>query len=279
MGIEMEYGANRNENQSEEIQSSKKLYGCSFYEKEDSVTLEDGFLTAKQQPCKADSISPSAQTGHYNAENYENYENYEYYKDFEKLAQVLPPKVLGEMKKLKLDDIIEVVLDIGRCGELRHLDKSIEYLGEDIITQEDIDYVISRIDDFTSDNRSGIPGTLHRISAIRNRKGKVIGLTCRVGRVVTGTINCIKDLVLQGKSILFLGRPGVGKTTKLREIARLLADDLGKRVIVVDTSNEIAGDGDIPHKAIGSSRRMQVLSPERQKDVMIETAIKQSGYK
>jgi len=234
--IKKEYGINRNENLSEE-----KYNGCNFCREENSVDLEE-----------------------------HDFLNSDFYNDLEKLAAVLPPKVIGEMKKLKLDDIVEVVLDIGRRGELRHLDKTIEYLGQELITEEDIECVISKIDDFTSDNRSGIPGTLHRISAIRNRKNKIIGLTCRVGRVVTGTINCIKDLVLQEKSILFLGRPGVGKTTKLREIARLLADDLSKRVIVVDTSNEIAGDGDVPHKAIGKSRRMQVLSPERQKDVMIE---------
>jgi hypothetical protein len=67
-----------------------------------------------------------------------------------------------------------------------------------------------------------------------------------------------------------LGKPGVGKTTLLREAARVLADDLGKRVIVVDTSNEIAGDGDIPHPGIGRARRMQVPSPDRQHAVMIE---------
>jgi len=234
--IKKEYGINHNENLSEE-----NYNGCNFCREENSVDLEENKLS-----------------------------NSDFYNDLEKLAAVLPPKVIGEMRKLHLDDIVEVVLDIGRRGELRHLDKTIEYLGQELITQQDIEYVISKIDDFTSDNRSGIPGTLHRISAIRNRKDKVIGLTCRVGRVLHGTINCIKDLVLQEKSILFLGRPGVGKTTKLREIARLLADDLSKRVIVVDTSNEIAGDGDVPHKAIGKSRRMQVLSPERQKDVMIE---------
>ena len=234
--IKKEYGINHNENLSEE-----KFYGCSFCREENSVDLEEN-----------------------------TFSNSDFYSDLEKLSAVLPPKIIGEMKKSKLDDIVEVVLDIGRRGELRHLDKTIEYLGQEFVTQQDIEYVISKIDDFTSDNRSGIPGTLHRISAMRNRKGKVIGLTCRVGRVVTGTINCIKDLVLQEKSILFLGRPGVGKTTKLREIARLLADDINKRVIVVDTSNEIAGDGDVPHKAIGKARRMQVLSPEKQKDVMIE---------
>ena len=139
-----------------------------------------------------------------------------------------------------------------------------------MVEEEAIRYITHQIEDFTSDNRSGIPGTLHRISAIRNRKSKIIGLTCIICRVVTVTIFCIKDLVLKGKSILFLGGPGVGKTTKLREIARLIADDLKKRVVVIDTSNEIAGDGDVPHPGIGLARRMQVPSPEKQKDVMIE---------
>jgi len=230
----------------------KENIECSFYDKEDYVRLTDS-NEAMPEHRSENSLSST-----------------DFLCDLEKLITVLPPRIQKEIRKKQLSDIVEVVLDIGKPGELRHLDNKIDYLGEKSVVQEDIEYLISQIDDFTSDNRSGIPGTLHRISAIRNRKGKVIGLTCRVGRVVTGTINCIKDLVLQQKSILFLGRPGVGKTTKLREIARLLADDLYKRVIVVDTSNEIAGDGDIPHKAIGKSRRMQVLSPEKQKDVMIE---------
>lgn len=194
----------------------------------------------------------------------------EFYEDLEKLYKVLPPKVLGHLKEKDLEDLIEIVLDLGRVPEIRRSDGKIEYLGTSLVTEEDISYLTERIEDFASDNRSGIPATLHRISAIKNRKGKTIGLTCRIGRVVTGTILCIKDIVLQGKSILFLGRPGVGKTTKLREIARTLSDELGKRVVVVDTSNEIAGDGNVPHKAIGHSRRMQVPTPERQKDVMIE---------
>jgi len=139
-----------------------------------------------------------------------------------------------------------------------------------LVTEEDINHTTSLIPPFTHDNRSGLPGTLHRISAIRNRQGKVVGLTCRIGRVVTGTIECIKDFVMQNKSILFLGRPGVGKTTKLREISRLVSDELGKRVVIIDTSNEIAGDGDTPHPAIGKARRMQVPQPEMQKDIMIE---------
>lgn len=190
--------------------------------------------------------------------------------DIDRLLEVLPPKVTDKLKGDSLSDVIEIVLDIGRLPEIRHANGKIDSLNCEPIEYADLDYVTERIPEFTSDNRSGIAGTLHRISAIRNRQGRVIGLTCRIGRVVTGTIDCIKDFVMQGKSILFLGRPGVGKTTKLREISRLVADELGKRVVIVDTSNEIAGDGDTPHPAIGKARRMQVRQPEFQKDIMIE---------
>ena len=194
----------------------------------------------------------------------------QFHNDLRRLIEILPPKIVEALKPYNLDDAIELVLDLGRVGEIRYSDGKTVFLGENYIEESDIEYITSKIQPFTSDNRSGIPGTLHRISAIRNRQGKVVGLTCRIGRVVTGTIACIKDIVLQNKSILFLGRPGVGKTTKLREISRLVADDLGKRVVVVDTSNEIAGDGDTPHPAIGRARRMQVTQPIYQKDIMIE---------
>ena len=190
--------------------------------------------------------------------------------DLERLLSIMPPKVVKYLSQDKLDDVIEIVLDIGRPAEIRHSGGKIDKLGLELIDDNDINYLTSHLQEFTHDNRSGIPGTLHRISAIRNRQGKVVGLTCRIGRVVTGTITCIKDICTQGKSILFLGRPGVGKTTKLREISRLVADELGKRVVIVDTSNEIAGDGDTPHPAIGAARRMQVPQPEYQKDIMIE---------
>ena len=197
-------------------------------------------------------------------------ENIQLQNDLEKLMVIMPPHVTSNLSVDGLGDVIEIVLDIGRPPEIRHSGGKIDKLGAEVVTEEDINFVTSHLQEFTHDNRSGIPGTLHRISAIRNRQGKVVGLTCRIGRVVTGTIACIKDICTQGKSILFLGRPGVGKTTKLREISRLVADELGKRVVIVDTSNEIAGDGDTPHPAIGAARRMQVPQPEYQKDIMIE---------
>ncbi len=193
-----------------------------------------------------------------------------FHNDFNKLIEILPSDIVKFLSNTHVDDIIEIVLDLGRNPEIRHADGKNEYIDNRLVTETDIESTISKIQPFTHDNRSGIPGTLHRISAIRNRQGKVVGLTCRIGRVVTGTIECIKDFVIQNKSILFLGRPGVGKTTKLREISRLVSDELGKRVIIIDTSNEIAGDGDTPHPAIGKARRMQVPQPEMQKDIMIE---------
>jgi stage III sporulation protein SpoIIIAA len=166
-------------------------------------------------------------------------------------------------------ELLEVILDLGRLAEARFPHREL-VLNSKEVNQSDIDYVVSRIGEFTGDNRAGIDHTLHRISAIRNRHGHIIGLTCRVGRAVFGTVRMIQDLIESGKSVLLLGRPGIGKTTMLREVARVLADDSKKRVIVIDTSNEIAGDGDIPHPAIGHARRMQVATPAEQHAVMIE---------
>ena len=167
------------------------------------------------------------------------------------------------------EDLLEIVLDLGRLPEARYR-VTANLLGDAEVTLVDIDAVTSAISAFGEDNRAGIPRTLHRISAIRNRSGRVIGLTCRIGRAVIGTISIIRDLVESGQSVLLLGRPGVGKTTMLRETARVLADDVRKRVVIVDTSNEIAGDGDIPHPGIGRARRMQVQRPSEQHAVMIE---------
>ncbi|MFQ5826106.1 MAG: R3H domain-containing nucleic acid-binding protein [Dehalococcoidia bacterium] len=190
--------------------------------------------------------------------------------DLDALLDVLPPRVSEPLRQhLDLEELWEVILDLGRPPEARYPHRETA-LDPQEITAEDIDHVVTRISSFGDDNRAGIERTLHRISAIRNRKGRIVGLTCRVGRAVFGTIGIIRDLVESGKSTLLLGRPGVGKTTMLREVARVLSDDLNKRVIIVDTSNEIAGDGDIPHPAIGHARRMQVPTPTMQHAVMIE---------
>ena len=190
--------------------------------------------------------------------------------DLDTIIDRLPPRVAGPLAQREdTAKLLEVVLDLGREPEARFLDESY-ILSPDEVTGDDLQFVIGRIGAFGGDNRAGIERTLHRISAIRNRNSEIIGLTIRVGRAVYGTIRIIEDLVLTGNSILLLGRPGVGKTTMLRETARVLADDAQKRVVVVDTSNEIAGDGDIPHSGIGRARRMQVPSPARQHDVMIE---------
>ncbi|GBC99773.1 hypothetical protein HRbin17_02304 [bacterium HR17] len=190
--------------------------------------------------------------------------------DLDKLLAVLPPRIRKVLEQQdELSELLEVVLDLGRQPEARFPHRFV-YLNDEPVTRDDLDFVVERVGEFNRDNRAGIEGTLHRISCIRNRSGRIVGLTCRVGRAVFGTVNIIRDIVESGKSILLLGKPGVGKTTKLREIARILADEFGKRVIVVDTSNEIAGDGDVPHPGIGLARRMQVPSPEKQADVMIE---------
>lgn len=188
--------------------------------------------------------------------------------DLDALLQVLPPPIEQALRAANHgDDLLEIVMDLGRAPEARFVDHELALSGEEV-TQENLDYVISRISEFTGDNRAGIERTLHRISAIRNRQGKVIGLTCRVGRAVYGVIDIVEDIIKSGHSILLLGRPGVGKTTLLREAARVLSDK--RRVVVVDTSNEIGGDGDIPHPAIGRARRMQVADPALQHEVMIE---------
>ncbi|XGV96445.1 MAG: R3H domain-containing nucleic acid-binding protein [Leptolyngbya sp. BL-A-14] len=190
--------------------------------------------------------------------------------DLTKLLEILPDTIRQRLEQHPRKDVlVEVVLDIGRRPEARFPGQA-EYLSEALVSQADLNECITKVGDFGGDNRAGIERTLHRISAIRNRRGEVIGLTCRVGRAIFGTIGMIRDLVESGRSILMLGRPGVGKTTALREIARVLADELEKRVVIIDTSNEIAGDGDVPHPAIGRARRMQVARPELQHQVMIE---------
>ena len=191
--------------------------------------------------------------------------------DLDALIEALPPEIGERLRALDdLESVIEVVMDLGRSPEARFGSGGEVTLLDREIRADDIQYVVDHVGSFGEDNRAGIERTLHRISAIRNRNGKIVGLTCRVGRAVIGTIEIIDDLVESGQSILIMGRPGIGKTTMLREAARVLADDLDKRVVIVDTSNEIAGDGDIPHPGIGRARRMQVRTPDLQHAVMIE---------
>ncbi|RMF43550.1 MAG: AAA family ATPase, partial [Anaerolineae bacterium] len=179
--------------------------------------------------------------------------------DLDALLGVLPPAIARAVREADdSDNLLEIILDLGRIPTARFTHGEKELLDVEV-TRADIDFVVQRIGDFDDDNRAGLERTLHRIAAIRNRKGDVVGLTCRVGRAVYGTLDIIQDLIESGKSVLLLGRPGVGKTTLLREAARILAEN--KRVVIVDTSNEIGGDGDVPHPAVGKARRMQVSTP------------------
>ena len=190
--------------------------------------------------------------------------------DLEKLIENLPIFLQRHLNvHIHQDQLIEIVLDLGRRPEAR-FSYGPEYLAQKIISWQDIDYVTKRISKFSNENRAGIERTLHRISCIRNRQFLINGLTCRVGRAVFGTISVIRDLLESEKSLLILGKPGVGKTTIIREIGRVLADELEKRVVIIDTSNEIAGDSDIPHSGIGRARRMQVPKTELQHQIMIE---------
>ncbi|MFM8427446.1 MAG: AAA family ATPase, partial [Chloroflexota bacterium] len=188
--------------------------------------------------------------------------------DLEALLDVLPPNIRHAVEKANNSEkLLEIVIDLGRIPTARFVDGEVALLNTEI-TRAEIDHITERIGTFDADNRAGMERTLHRISAIKNRRGVIVGLTCRVGRAVYGTVDIIQDLIESGKSVLILGRPGVGKTTLLREAARILAEN--KRVVIVDTSNEIGGDGDVPHPAVGKARRMQVREPMLQHEVMIE---------
>jgi stage III sporulation protein SpoIIIAA len=188
--------------------------------------------------------------------------------DLDVLLDVLPTYLRHAVEKVNNSDkLIEIVIDLGRLPSARYVENELT-LSDKEITRADIDHITERIGTFDTDNRAGMERTLHRISAIRNRRTAIVGLTCRVGRAVYGTVDIIQDIIESGKSVLILGRPGVGKTTLLREAARILAEN--KRVVIVDTSNEIGGDGDVPHPAVGKARRMQVREPMLQHEVMIE---------
>lgn len=188
--------------------------------------------------------------------------------DFDVLRRILPERIRAAIdERGDSTRLLEIVLDLGRKPTARYIDDEIE-LSDHEVTGADLLELVDELGEFDDDNRAGIERSLHRISAIRNRRGKIVGLTARIGRAVYGTIDIIADLIDTGHSVLIVGPPGVGKTTLLREAARVRARD--KRVVIVDTSNEIGGDGDIPHEAVGKARRMQVSQPDRQHEVMIE---------
>lgn len=190
--------------------------------------------------------------------------------DLEAFINIFPKAIADSLyEREDIGDLVEVVLDLGRNPEARFPGEQV-LLSDIEVTRDQIAHVVEKVGHFGDDNRAGIERTLHRISVLRNRAGEPVGLTCRVGRAVYGSVRLIDDLIRSGKSVLILGRPGVGKTTILRETARVLADEADKRVVVVDTSNEIAGDGDVPHPAIGRARRMQVANTSLQHNVMIE---------
>ncbi|KAI3974300.1 hypothetical protein MKX01_030969 [Papaver californicum] len=190
--------------------------------------------------------------------------------ELERLLALLPEKLQQKaIEHPELNQMIEVVMDLGR-KPLARFPSGDFILSDYPITFQDLEVAISQVGDFAVDNRAGISRTLHRISAIRNRKSEIVGLTCRVGRAISGSADLLWDLVKDEASILLIGPPGVGKTTIIREVARMLADDCSKRVMIVDTSNEIGGDGDIPHAGIGKARRMQVPDTDMQHKVLIE---------
>ncbi|HEY6012653.1 MAG TPA: hypothetical protein VIU37_01550, partial [Candidatus Limnocylindrales bacterium] len=130
--------------------------------------------------------------------------------DLDALLAALPPEIVAAVRRLPdQEGVIEVVMDLGRRPEARFPDGEVTLLDREI-TDADLSWVVDHIGTFGDDNRAGIERTLHRISAIRNRSGKIVGLTCRIGRAVYGTIEIIADFVESGKSILIMGRPGIG---------------------------------------------------------------------
>jgi stage III sporulation protein AA len=184
-----------------------------------------------------------------------------------KLMRVLPLWV-AEVVEGEADSIEEVALDLGRPLQTKSFFGHSEH-GQ-VVSRDDLHYVIHRIEGFRSDNRTGIDGTLHRLAAVRDRYDEIIGITIRVGRFVSGIAEPLRGVLGSREGLMLIGPPGVGKTTLLRDVSRILAEFHGPKCIVVDSSNEIGGDGKVPHFGIGRARRLQVSDPTRQAHVLLQ---------
>lgn len=189
----------------------------------------------------------------------------------ENLLALLPPEFQLD-NHVNRADLMEVVLDIGRRpfawvnGERHFLGTHNDGL---VVSRQHLDDIVRPLH-FGADNRAGINGSLHRISAVRNRDDDIVGLTLRVGRYIAGNSIMIADILagMPHASILICGEPGSGKTSIIRDAARFLAER--NSLLIIDTSCEIGGSGDVPHHCIGLSRRMQVKSVKDQAQVMVE---------
>lgn len=174
------------------------------------------------------------------------------------LLAMVPRWVVGSMDARSVQDVEELELDLGRPPRLhlRGHEGAITLAGE--IRREDLQYILGRVTRFREDNRTGVDRTLHRIACIRDRYDEIVGFTFRVGRAIPEAAQPLCDFLEARRNVLVVGRPGAGKTTVLRSAACILSDHLRRRVVIADTSNEVGGDGQIPHPAIGSARRLQI---------------------
>ncbi len=188
------------------------------------------------------------------------------------LFDIFPAKIVKLLQNIDNEKLIEVICDIDRPLIARYLDGSEIELAY-TITAKDLQAISTNrlLTAFTANNRCGIDKTLHRIACIRGKDGQsILGLTIRIGRILTPQIDLIADIIDTGESVLFLGKPAAGKTTKLRECADYLSTEGGKRVIIIDSCNEIGGEGNVPHFAVGRARRMPIPQGKKQYEIMLE---------
>lgn len=186
---------------------------------------------------------------------------------FEAILNILPSWIRLFAREYQ-EELEEIALQEGRPPSLWLGNRFVE--GERVVEPSDLEAVKQKLKaeyqvEFREDGRAGISGTLHRISALYDRYGILVGMTIRLARVVKGLADPIIPFLLDGKSLLIIGPPGVGKTTLLRDVIRQLAIIYGPKVVIVDTSNEIGGEGRVPHPVLGASKRVQVRIPDPMK--------------